>query len=60
MSLGRDAIVDIIFMVWQLTEKVIEHNTKQCFVFVNLHKAYNSVLCVALWITLWKLGLGST
>ena len=57
MSLGRDTIVDIIFMVWQLTEKVIEHNTKPCFVFVNLHKAYDSVLLVALWIALRKLGV---
>ena len=57
MSLGGDTIVDIIFMVWQLTEKVIEHNTKPCFVFVNLHKAYDSVLLVALWIALRKLGV---
>ena len=57
MSLRRDAVADIIFMVWQLTEKAIEHNTKQFFVFVNLHKAFDSVPHVALWIALWKLGM---
>ena len=42
------------FMVRQLTEKAIKHNTKQLFVFVDLRKAYDFVPCVALWIAIWE------
>ena len=35
---------DMIFMVRQLAEKAIEHQTKQYFVFVDLRKTYDSVL----------------
>ena len=35
---------DMIFTIRQLTEKVIEHRAKQYFVFVDLKKAYDSVL----------------
>ena len=31
---------DMIFVVRQLAEKAIEHQTKQFFVFVDLRKAY--------------------
>ena len=34
---------DMIFMVRQLAQKAIEHQTKQYFVFVDLRKAYDSV-----------------
>ena len=39
---------DMIFMVWQLTEKALEHNTKQFLYFVRPS---------ALWIALQKLGV---
>ena len=39
---------DMIFMVRQLAVKAIEHQTKQYFIFVDLHKAYDLVLCEAL------------
>ena len=44
---GRSC-TDMIFMVRQLTEKAIEHNSKQYFVFVDLRKAYDSVPQAAL------------
>ena len=47
----------MIFMVRQLAEKAIEHNSKQYFVFVDLCKAYDSVPRAALWVTLEKLGV---
>ena len=47
----------MIFMVQQLIEKAIEHSTKQFFVFVDLHKAYESIPCAELWIPLRKLGI---
>ena len=50
-------IINKIFVVSQLAEKAIEHNSKQYLVFVDLHKAYDSVPCLALWIALQKLGL---
>ena len=43
---------DMIFMVRQLAEKTIEH---QFLIFVNLHKAYDSVPREALWVALGKL-----
>ena len=49
----------MIFVVQQLAEKAIEHNSQPYLVFVNLHKAYDSVPCMALWIALWKLGVHS-
>ena len=48
---------DMIFMVRQLAEKTIEHQTKQYLIFVDLHKAYDSVPREALWIALRKLGV---
>ena len=48
---------DMIFMVRQLAKKAIEHQTKQYFFFVDLRKAYDSVLREALWTALKKLGV---
>ena len=48
---------DMIFVVRQLAEKAIEHQTKQFFVFVDLRKAYDSVPREALWVALRKLGV---
>ena len=39
----------MIFVVRQLAEKAIEHQTKQYFIFVDLRKAYDSVPQEALW-----------
>ena len=47
----------MIFVVRQLAEKAIEHNSNQYLVFVDLHKAYDSVPRSALWIALQKLGV---
>ena len=44
-------------MVRQLAEKAIEHDTLQYFIFVNLHKVYDSVPREALWLALLKLGV---
>ena len=35
--------MDMVFVVRLLAEKAVEHHTKQFFVFVDLHKAYDSV-----------------
>ena len=35
---GR-SFTDMVFMVRRLTEKAIEHDTMQCFIFVDLRKA---------------------
>ena len=47
----------MIFMVRQLAEKAIEHQTKQFLIFVDLRKAYDSVPREALWAALGKLGV---
>ena len=47
----------MIFMVWQLSERAIEHNSKQFFVFMNSRKAYDSVSHDSLWIFLRKFGV---
>ena len=47
----------MIFVVRQLAEKAIEHQTKQYFIFVDLRKAYDSVPREALWTALRKLGV---
>jgi len=39
---GRSC-TDMIFVVQQLAEKAIEHDTLQYFIFVDLRKAYDSV-----------------
>ena len=49
--------VDMTFCVRQLVEKAIEHNTKLFLLFVDLRKAYDSVLRAALWCTLQKYGV---
>ena len=46
---------DMIFMVRQLAEKAIEHQTQQHLIFVDLRKAYDSVPCETLWVALRKL-----
>ena len=45
----------MLFVVRQLAEKAFEHHTKQHFIFIDLRKAYDSVLRAALWTTLKKL-----
>ena len=47
---------DMIFVVRQLVEKALEHQTKQYLIFVDLHKAYDSVPREAMWAALRKLG----
>ena len=47
----------MIFMVQQLAEKAIEHQTKKCFVLVELCTAYDSVPREAMWIALRKPGV---
>ena len=46
---------DMVFTIRQLTEKTIEHQAKQFFIFVDLKKAYDSVSREALWLALRKL-----
>ena len=48
---------DMIFVVRQLVEKALEHQMKQYLIFVDLHKAYDSVLSEAMWVALRKLGV---
>ena len=55
---GRSC-TDMLFVVRQLAEKAIEHNSEQYLVFVDLRKAYDSVPRTALWIALQKLGVPS-
>ncbi len=45
------------FVVWQLSEKVIEHRSKQFIIFVDLKKAYDSVPREALWVVMEKMGV---
>ena len=63
---GRSCI-DMIFMVRQLVKKTIElvkktieHDTMQYLIFVDLHKAYDSVPQEALRLALLKLGVPET
>ena len=49
--------MDMVFTISQLSEKVIEHQAKQLFIFVNLKKANDSVSREALWLELRKLGV---
>ena len=51
---------DMDFTIKQRTEKAIEHQAKQFFIFVDLKKAYNSVSREALWLALGKLGVPDT
>ena len=53
---GRSC-TDMIFTVRQLTEKAVEHRTKQFLIFVDLRKAYDSVPRAGLWAALKKLGV---
>ena len=48
-----------MFVVRQLVEKTIEDQVQQHLIFVDIHKAYASVLyiCEALWVALRKLGI---
>ena len=41
----------------QLVEKALEHQMKQYLNFVDLYKAYDSVLHEAMWVALRKLGV---
>ena len=47
----------MIFVVRQLVEKAFEHQSKQCLIFVDLCKVYNSVPREAMWVALRKLGV---
>ena len=49
--------VDMVFCVRQLVEKTIEHHSKIFLLFVDLHKAYDSVPREALWCALRKYGV---
>ena len=49
--------VDLIFVVSQLAEKLIEHSSELCILFIDLKKAYDSVPRSALWTVLKKLGV---
>ena len=51
---------DMVFTVRQLVEKSWEHRTKSFLVFIDLNKAYDSVLREALWMALGKLGIPDT
>ena len=53
---GRGCI-DMIFAARQVFEKFIEHQSDLYVLFVDLHKAYNSVPRTALWLVLQKLGV---
>ena len=46
----------MIFVIQQLVEKSWEHRAKAFFTFINLKKAYNSVLREAPWMVLAKMG----
>ena len=48
---------DMIFTIRQMSEKAVEHRTKQFFIFVDLRKAFDSVPREALWKVLGKLGV---
>ena len=48
---------NMIFVVRQLAEKAMEHNSRQYLVFVDLDKAYDSVPRTVLWNALQKLGV---
>ena len=48
------------FTVRQLIEKSIEHTKKLYIIFVDIRKAYDSVLCAALWVVLKTLGVPDT
>ena len=41
--------VDMIFCARQMIEKAVEHNTKIFMLFIDLHKAYDSVPLQTLW-----------
>ena len=45
------------FVVRQLAEKAIEHQSQQFLIFVDLRKAYDSVPRDALWLAMEKLGV---
>ena len=47
----------MIFVVRKLVEKALKHQTKQYLIFVDLHKAYDSVLHEAMWVALRKIGV---
>ena len=49
--------IDMIFCARQIMEKAREHNTYVFVLFVDLRKAYDSMLCQALWLVLEKYGI---
>ena len=48
---------DAVFCASQLTEKAYEHHCKLFLIFIDLHKACESVPRTVLWIVLAKLGV---
>jgi len=52
--------VTVVFVIHLLTEKAIEYDTLQYFIFVDLCKAYDFVPQEALWLTSLKLGVPET
>ena len=57
---SRRGCVDIVFVIRQLIEKTIEHDSSLYILFVDLKKAYDSILRDCLWRVLEKLGVPPT
>ena len=56
---GRGCM-DMIFVVRQLIEKSIEHDSPLCALFIDLRKAYDSIPRPALWTLLQRIGIPPT
>ena len=47
----------MVLVVRRLAEKALDHQSKQDLIFMNLHKAYDSVPRESMWVALSKLGM---